>query len=159
MNLDELIESSIKISGINNKITKEESVSLVKRDINKLFDIIKTYSDVCKELKEPEYCIDDFDFLPKEYQSKLYNTLKLQQIAKLFNNGWIPNLTDSKEKKWFPYYQNTGMVGSSKWRFDYSYCTYHNSADVVVCYYQTKEISSFVGKIFQNIYIEYIESI
>ena len=104
MNLDELIESSIKISGINNKITKEESVSLVKRDINKLFDTIKTYSDVCKELKEPEYILSDFDFLPKEYQSKLYNALRIQQIAKLFNNGWIPNWADSKEKKWFPYY-------------------------------------------------------
>lgn len=155
--LDKLIESSIKISGINNNITKEESKSLAKRDIETLLKTIKTYSDVCKALGEKEYNISDFSHIPEEYSLKHLYTIQLQQIAKLFNNGWIPNWVDHKEQKWFPYFKNTSRVGSG-WHCHSRYCDDVYAHGVVV-YYQTEEIAIFVGKQFQDIYIEYINSI
>jgi len=45
-----------------------------KKSLNKisLFDKIKNYSDVCKDLGEDELKLSDFNFLSKDYRKKAF---------------------------------------------------------------------------------------
>ena len=114
-----------------------------------LFDKIKTYSDVCRELKEEEVTQDSFDcdlFTYKEI-AQLIAFAKIKQIAKLFNRSWKVDLTDENQKKWYPYFE----IRSSGLGFNGSY--YDNwCVDGQVAFYPNQKISDFIGKTFIDIY-------
>lgn len=103
-----------------------------------LFDRVKNYSDVCKELEEKEQAIP-------------YN--QIRQIQKLFNGDWKPEWSNKNEYKWFPYFEKL-PIG---WRSYGSY--YYIIAYGVVAYYKDQQTSDFVGKLFKNIYINFIEDV
>lgn len=114
-----------------------------------LFTNIKNYSDVCRELCEPELTETTFHRIPMRYRKKVLAYSKLQQIQRLFNGEWVPNWSDSSEYKWYPYYNSTGpgLV------FDGSgYRTSDFAAEVA--FYKSREISDFVGRTFIDIYTE-----
>jgi hypothetical protein len=101
-----------------------------------LFNKVKNYDDVCKELNEPR-------------ESCPYK--KIKQIEKLFNGSWIKNWLDKNQQKWYPYFEFTG----SDLVFYRSFC-YHCSSDGQVAYYKDKKTSDFVGKTFLKEYQDII---
>ena len=98
-----------------------------------LFDIIKTYSDVCKQLCEPE-------------ETCPYRQLK--QIERLFNGNWRKDWSNSRQNKYYPYFQYKAGVGLafSGSCYDVSCCSGQ------AAYFKDREVSDFVGKIFVDIY-------
>lgn len=114
-----------------------------------LFDKIKNYSDVCKELCEPELTETTFHRIPMKYRKKILAYSKLQQIQRLFNGDWIPNWSDSSEYKYYPYYNTSGpglvFVGSY-----YLFSSFYGE----VAFYKNREISDFIGRTFIDIYTE-----
>jgi len=123
-----------------------------KKSLNKisLFDKIKNYSDVCKDLGEDELKLSDFNFLSKDYRKKAFNQAKLQQIQKLFNGDWKLDWSDTTQYKWFPYFEIkvSGGIGF--------YVTYFHSSHFgdAPAYFKYEETSNFVGKLFIDIYKE-----
>lgn len=114
-----------------------------------LFDKIKTYKDVCKELNEEEITEDYFDidtFTRKEIK-QLVAFARIKQIVKLFNGNWNVDLKDPNQYKYYPYFNmaGSGLVfgGSScfTWAFDGQ-----------VAYFKDNQTSDFVGKTFVDIY-------
>ena len=103
------------------------------QETQNLFDKIKNYSDVCKELNERE----ESDPIKK-----------IKQIAKLFNGDWRVNFNGS-QRNWYPYFHYSG----GGCRFDGSGCR-----DVrfygMVSYYKDEKTSNFVGKTFSDVYME-----
>ncbi len=113
-----------------------------------LFDRIKSYSDICDELKERELLLSDFSFLPEQDREKSLAYNKIQQIARLFNQGWVPDWSDTNQNKWYPYYEYKTSLGLGFCSSTYGFW----SLDGLVAYYQTQEISDFVGKLFIDLY-------
>lgn len=137
ISLEDLIKSSRKISGLD--IIKDKiSSKIIYKDIKTLIDTIKTYKDVCLELGEKEYTIYDFLSIPEEFRIKVFNTIRLKQIAKLFNQD---------QKNWYPYF----TVGIGGLVFNFSYCDC-SSFIGPTGYFKDQETSNFIGNNFKEIY-------
>lgn len=154
--LEDLIKSSRKISGLD-IIEDKISSKIIYKDIKTLIDTIKTYKDVCLELGEKEYTIYDFLSIPEEFRIKVFNTIRLKQIAKLFNQDWIIDWSNFKQYKYFPYFEYKKSTGSGCWVYHRSSYTLGYCYGTVV-YYQSEEVSIYIGKQFIDIYIEYLEN-
>lgn len=129
-----------------NLFSSEDKIKLLSKV--SLFDKIKSYSDVCKELDEPELTIKDFGFLPKDQRKKQLNYHKIQNIEKLFNFGWKINWRNQSQEKYYPYFtigSGGGLV------FLGSNCR-NGSSHGAVAFYKDRETSDFVGKLFIDIY-------
>lgn len=108
-----------------------DSVNIDKNILKEvsLFDRIRDYSDVCKELKERE------EICPYK---------KIKQIEKLFCGTWKIDWSNQKQYKYYPYYilnSSGGLVSAG-----FGYCCSGFSGEVA--FYPSREISDFVGKMF-----------
>jgi len=121
-----------------------------------LFSKIKNYSDVCRELNIREYTENDFCFLPYEQRKKQLAFSKLQNIAKLFNQGWKEDWKNFNQYKYYPYFQTNvacGLVGDGCGA-DHAY----SSSCSPVVYYKDKKTSDFCGNLFIDIYSDFLNS-
>lgn len=134
--LDKLEEHvSEELEAIRNIIeNKEKETEKSKRD---LFTI-KTYKEVCKELKESE-------------ETCPYKQIK--QIERLFNGDWEKDWNNTNQAKWYPYFNlkaSGGEVGFSR-------SGYHRySSDGQVAFYKDQKTSDYVGRTFWSIYKQLI---
>lgn len=106
------------------------------KDIS-LFDRIKDYSDVYKELNEEEKQ-SPFD--------------KIKQIERLFNGSWKKDRNNINQEKWYPYF----YIVSGSLVFSVSSCRHHRSSifSGQVGFYKDEKTSDFIGKTFIKIYEE-----
>lgn len=114
-----------------NKLQKE--LDILKLKINNPKDIfnIICYEDVLKQLNEKR-------------ETCPYKVIK--QIEKYFNQGWIPNFSNS-DQKWYPWFfeRFDGLIFHCS-----SYC--HDCFYGLPAHYKTKEISDHIGKYFVKEY-------
>ena len=123
---------------------------IFKEYLKKELDLFSfdTYSKICKELKEKEYTLKDFDFLPEEYREKQLVFSQIKQIEKFFNQEWKADFKNSSQYKYYPYFE---FETSGGLRFVRS-VSYGQSFHVQVFFYKSEGISNFVGKTFIDIY-------
>jgi hypothetical protein len=67
---------------IFNKIFKDSTADILS---------VKTYSEVCKHLKEKEYTLEDFKMFDFKDATRLLAELKIQQLERFFNQGGYDN--------------------------------------------------------------------
>lgn len=103
-----------------------------------LFNKIKNYSDVCKELYEKE------ETCPIK---------KIKQIERLFNSFWKKDWKNKNQEKWYPYFEYTSSGGLVFYSSSYCYFSTYGP----VAFYKDKETSDFVGKTFLDIYKEILD--
>ena len=111
---------------------------------------IKTYSEVCKKLGIKELTEEDFKQFGNPKQMLAFH--KIKNIEKLFNGTWKPDFSCSTQYKYYPYFEKV----SSGWQ---SYSTpYDSTADFHggSGLYKDSKTAEFVGKTFQEIYIDLI---
>lgn len=118
--------------------------------MQELFDRIKNYSDVCRELGEPQVNPIMFHRIPLRYRKKLIAYTKLQQIARLFNGDWEIDWNNTSQYKYYPYFE----VSTGRGLVFFDSCYLCSSSDVVVAFFKNREISDFVGRAFIEIYID-----
>lgn len=118
-----------------------------------LYDKIKTFSDVCKELNEKELDINYFTFLPDYQRIKAFRHYQIQIIAKLFNDKWKPNWLNINEYKYYPWFDY--KLGG--WSLDTVDCRCSCSAVEVACF-KNKKDAEFVATTFKDIYIDYLNN-
>ncbi len=121
----------------------------------KLIDRIKTYEDVYRELKEGPINFRDFSVrFEDKIVKKVVAFAKLQRIAKLFNEGWKPDFSNHKQYKYYPWFEmneSGGVVFKNS--LSYYDCSRFR---VAPAYFNSEEISNYVGKTFIDIYKDLI---
>jgi hypothetical protein len=112
------------------------------------FENIKTFEDACKALSIKPNSVFNSNDLPDEVAYK-----KLKVIIKAINQGWIPEWNNSKQQKWFPWFNMSSGFGFS------DSCYYGTIARTSVgsrlCF-ETKEKSDFAAEQFFNLYKEFL---
>jgi len=132
------------------------SLDIKKHYLNKI-DVanrIRYYTDICLELGIEELTIDHFHFLPLEQRERMLAYHKICNISKVFNAGWIPNFTDSNEKKYFPYFIKN-KDGSWSVR-SYTYCDADCSHLGFGLYFKEDKLALKAANLFKEIYIKYL---
>lgn len=155
-NIVEMLESHDKdcvylaVSMIRNSNELKDCDKLLNKV--SLFDRIRNYSDVCRELNIKELIEIDFNFLPIEQRIKMLSFYRIQNIIKLFNQDWILNWSDINQKKYYPWFEKK----SSGWVCYGSY-GYYSYSYAGVGLFKSEEISNFCGKLFLEDYINIME--
>jgi hypothetical protein len=124
---------------IFNKIFKDNKVDVLS---------VKTYSEVCKHLKEKEYTLEDFKMFDSKDATRLLAKLKIQQLEKFFNQGWTPNWKNQSEYKYYPYFS----INSSGGLVFLSYGYFDSGFAGRAGFFKSSEIATHVGKNFIDIY-------
>ena len=141
------IYTAYKVLSTDEFLNNKEAITLLNKI--SIFDKIRSYSDVCKELKIKELLLSDFSFLPVDQQLKTLNFHKLKNIEKLFNENWKVNWADSNQTKWYPWFRykkslaGLGFIDSGC-NYDYSYGA--------VAFFKDEKTSNFIGKTFIDVY-------
>ena len=111
----------------------------------KITDRVKTFQDACAIIKPHK------DRMPHAYDSKdeaAYKKLKI--IVEALNEGWKPNMKDSNQRKYWPYFNI-----ENGFSFDDVHC---NSSNAIVgsrLYLKSDEFARYAGQHFIEIYEEY----
>jgi hypothetical protein len=110
-------------------------------------DRIKTFEDACKELgiqRDNVYC--NYDAIDES----AYKKLKI--IVAALNEGWIPDWTNSKQYKYYPYFDlssGSGLV--------YDDCGYGYAGSSVgsrLCL-RSEDLAKYAGTQFKDIYTDF----
>lgn len=147
--MSKITELKKEEKSLENKL-KEVRKAINRGDIKALMKRVSSIEDIFKELDEEEVTEADFDHLPKETRRKQYLSYCLQAVNRLF--GFKPDWNNTNQYKYYPLFRK----GPSGWVFiRSSYRNYVSNA--VVGFYETSDISDFVGKTFIKLYTEYSE--
>ena len=113
------------------------------------YKTIKTYEDAVKARK-----VDDDDIIYPTDRPHIVTYKKICHIIKVINNGWVPNWSDSNQRKYFPWF----AVSPSGSGFSVSACDYHSSNSSVGSRLltDTSEKASYLASQLQYLYIQYL---
>lgn len=119
----------------------------------KNFRDIKTFNDVCLENGTTEQEFNDrFENLGLDLDTIIYEKMKL--MVKAINQGWIPDINNTNQRKWYPYFDiSASGLGFSLSAYGYSYSI--TSAGSRLCF-ETEEKSNYAGTQFIEIYQQFI---
>ncbi len=102
-------------------------------------------------MKIKQLTIEDFSFLPEDQRKKTLAFHKIQNIIKLFNEGWKPDFNNANQRKYYPYF----VKNASGWVLFSSYYRSSYSFDEVG-FYQDEDTSNHCARLFLPIYNEYL---
>lgn len=132
-----------------NAATGELSFKPIPKDVK---ERIKTFSDVLKENGIDE---DDFrqvnDGLPLDEAA--YRSVK--EIVKAFNEGWVPDWTDSSKYKYYPWFKMSSPSGGCFSSYDYGNWNANSGVGSRLCF-KSADLAEHAGKLFENIYKEFL---
>ncbi len=134
---------------------KKQLATLLKGQMTfgKITDRIKTFADVCEvEGLDPVALVKKWNSQGDTTDEIAYKKLKI--IAKVLNEGWAPNMQDTSEYKYYPYFYLGGS--GSGFAFYYAAYWYTNTyAGSRLCF-KTDTLATHAGKTFLNEYREYL---
>lgn len=121
--------------------------------MSKIIEKVKTYEDAVAILApDPEllpflnYEGDNLELIGIRDQKKV------EHIIKVLNEGWIADLTNDDEWRFYPWFRVSGSGLSS------DDCVYDRSSSYVgsrLCF-RTRELAEYAGKQFADLYKEYM---
>lgn len=113
------------------------------------YKTIKTYEDAVKARK-----VDDDDIIYPTDRPHIVAYKKICHIIKVINNGWVPNWSDSNQRKYFPYFRvfpsGSGFSGSG---YDYGSSAASVSSRLLT---DSSEKALYLANQFQDLYIQYL---
>lgn len=126
----------------------------------KLVDRIKTFEDVCEEVgvNPSNFDIPEIeDGSSSSYRAaRIVCETRLMLIAKVFNEGWVADLSDTSQYKYWPYFnvfkdkKQPSGVGLSYNVYGYG----HSSSYLGVrLYFKDSDTAKHVGNLFIDEYI------
>lgn len=121
---------------------------LGKQVFQKITDRVKTYKDAC-EVTGDKYIDLSAITNDDEYDVAVYRIVRT--IVKALNEGWVPNLFDTSEKKYYPWFSVSGSALS----YDGYY--YDNSCSAVgsrLCF-KTSDLAKYAGTQFLTEFTNY----
>lgn len=116
----------------------------------KIIDRIKTYDDAWKEADQETR--KECEIVPTDTNDVVaYKKLKL--IARVINQGWIPDWDNSNQYKWYPYFKLSSGFSFSDSSY---YCAHANSAVGSRLCFESDEKATYAGKQFSDIYNDFL---
>jgi len=119
-----------------------------KKKDGKITDRIKTYEDACEELDETP--LEEKELTDLGFTTDEINYRKLKTVTKALNEGWVPDWTNDKQQKWYPYFR----LSSGVFVFhdtDY-YCSNAYAGHGSRLCFPSDELATYAGKQFSEIY-------
>jgi hypothetical protein len=118
------------------------------------FRDLKTFNDLClaaRGISEVEFEAKIKD-LPISDQMKRFARMEIQSEG--INQGWIPDHSDTNQKKWFPIFEvSSSGLGFSLSHYHYVYASTY--VGFCLCF-ETEEQSDYAGKQFIKLWEEFI---
>lgn len=139
---------------------KAELQAIINAESEKITDRIKTWPQVLKVY------IANNGPLPEDlaaiiaYKGKDKRMIALQGIAQVdmirdtYNEGWVPDWTNSKEYKWYPWFDMSSGSGLACNGYGYAYAYSDSIVGSRLCY-KSREIAEAAGKNFTSIYTKF----
>lgn len=143
---------------VNNKPVEieltDEQVKFVKTKSTKITERLKTFSDILSELGIDE---DSFYESCEDFDSDEIAYRKIKLITKAFNEGWIPDYSNSSQYKYYPYFLFDKGVSGFGFIDSYYVCVSAVTGSGARLVYKSRELSDYAGKQFAKEYNDYLK--
>lgn len=148
--------TTININGKETEIElTPEQIKKIKALDMKITDRIKTFEDaleICPPSDVALKAILDYTGKDKQMLSTQAH-LKISIIAKALNEGWVPDFSNLKETKYYPWFEYIPGVGFSFYVSVFALgISYVGSR---LCF-KTSALAEYAGKQFQSIYKDFL---
>ena len=122
----------------------------LNKDIMEIIEKIKTYEDALQATGRPD--VPDFSALPEDMRKHFTALYKMVVIVEALNEGWKPDVCDSKVCRWFPWFTPKGSPSS--FAFNDSFCDYEdaNAGSGSRLALKSYELADYCGKQFEDIW-------
>lgn len=129
--------------------TCEIKFKAIPKDIK---ERIKTFDDVLVEngVKRVIFENNCQDLTTDEVAYKM-----IKEIVKAFNEGWVPDWTNSNEGKYYPWFKIGSPSGGG---FSYDVCDYWRTCSNVgsrLCF-KSSDLAKHAGQLFESIYKDFL---
>lgn len=119
-----------------------------------VMDRVKDYKDACTETGETPINVEEMLKLGFTKDEIVYR--KIKTITKALNEGWTPDVYNSNEYRYYPWF----VPNSSPSSFAFYYSCYDSSyasagSGSRLCF-RTRELSDYAGNQFIDLYKEFI---
>ena len=138
---------NIEINGVKITLTKEQLQEIANQTQQDIFTAT-TYSEVCKRLNEKELQLSDFGFTNNSDTRKILAFARIKQLERYFNQGWLPNWSNSSEYKYYLWYE----FKNGGWVFD-GVCYRFYCSVTEVGFYKTEKIAKHIQIYFNSEYL------
>src|SRR5690554_3516740 len=135
--------------GTFNQETGEVSFEPLPKDIK---ERIKTFADVLKYHNIDE---EDIEERIEDMTTDEAAYVKLKLIAKALNEGWKPDWTNSREGKYYPWFNMGSSSGVGFSYLDYDLWDSLSCVGSRLCF-KSRELAIYAGKQFESIYKEFL---
>jgi hypothetical protein len=141
-------EIQAQIETLQKKL-KDIEKSETKKSLLDITERVKSFEDACEVLGIEKRSFDNLF----KYEIDSY---KLQTIIKALNEGWVPNWSDTNEKKWFPYFNMNDSNASGGVSFaDTDYFDWDTYSCVCSRFcLKNEKLALYVGVTFIDLYRE-----
>ena len=116
---------------------------------------VKTFEAACKQLKiQP--VLPDVSMLPESKGKGILALYKLEIIAEALNEGWVPDWSDSRQHKYYPWFQySSGSSGFALSDFGYGYDYTHATLGSRLVF-KTSALAVYAGETFADLYNDFL---
>jgi len=149
----ELHEENVKKAFKNADASGRQLLELLLPGFNKksgnVIDRVKTFKDVLSELGLDPSEIYGIPSHLEDHGPAIIAYMKLILVAKALNEGWTPDWENTREYKWFPWFNMQGGFAFSD--------SYYASAITLsavgsrLCF-KSEELANYAGKQFESLY-------
>lgn len=143
--LEQLLKSLQEEDNEDEKVEVKKDIEIKEVDFNYIIENVKDYKTFCKVTGLKEWLA--VEFLTKTNPVKALAQEKLAQIEYYFGKDWKKDWADHSQYKYYPYFNvdKSGGLG-------FVDCGDLGSTRGVVAYFETKEIATYVGKTYIDLY-------
>jgi hypothetical protein len=118
-----------------------------------IIERVKTFEDVCNELgitvEEALPYDESLLMTPDRVATNAF--VKVSLIAKVLNEGWVPNWDDSNEYKYYPWFDMRNGSGSGFSSSGYLGSSYGTTVGSRLCF-KSSELVEYASKQFETVY-------
>ena len=113
---------------------------------------IKTFDDVLREngVKRSVFENNIQDLTTDEVAYKM-----LKEIVKAFNEGWVPDWTDSTQYKYYAYFKMGSPSGGGFSCYDFGHWDAVSIVGSRLCY-KSADLAKHAGQLFENVYKDFL---
>ena len=114
---------------------------------------IKTFDDVIRELGDDPEEFKNAISIMEEPDEIAYVKLKL--IAKALNEGWTPDWSNGEWDKWYPWFKMDDSSSAGRFSFAVAAYLFSNSSVGSRLCFKSKDLATYAGTQFLDIYKDF----
>ena len=117
-------------------------------------DKVKSFEDACKVL-DITPSVPVVTGIPEKYQKPLIANYQLMVIAEALNEGWTPDWSNGEWDKWHPWFNMDNSSSAGRFSFDVADYRYSTSAVGSRLCFKSKDLATYAGTQFLDIYKDF----